>query len=111
VIDPLQNTGASIPPGRRLVGVLVRVLNHGPAIYDSSATGDVSLATSSGGADASFVPHGVCQTPLRDFDNEISPGVARSGCVAFSVAAHAKVLAVRFSPHGGAAGRVSWLAR
>lgn len=108
VIDPLRGSGASLPAGRRLVGVFVRILNHGPAVYDSSATGDVSLR-SRGGAQPTFVPRGACQTPLRDFDNEISPGEARAGCVAFSVSSGAKVIAVRFSPHGAAAGRASWL--
>ncbi len=108
VVDPLQGSGASIPPGDRAVGVFVQILNHGPAVYDSSATGDISIKTSTGRADPTFVPQGECQTPLRDWDNEISAGVARSGCVAFAISAKAKVRAVRFSPHGGAAGRVSW---
>jgi hypothetical protein len=91
--------------------VLVRIINRGPAVYDSSATGDLSLETSKGEASPVFVPQGICQTPLRDFDNEISVDEARSGCVAFAVAAGAKLMAVRFSPHGAAAGRVSWLVR
>jgi hypothetical protein len=109
VIDPLLGSGAAIPAGSRAVGVLVRIVNHGPAVYDSSATGDISLATSSGGAAPAFVPQGVCQTPLRDFDNEISAGEARAGCVAFALASQARVVAVRFSPHGNAAGRVVWM--
>ena len=55
-----------------------------------------------------FASHGVCQTPLRNWDNYIAAGEAKSGCVAFAVRGGAKVTAVRFSPHGRAAGRVSW---
>lgn len=108
VVDPLTNSGAALQPGTRAVGVLLRVDNHGPGIYDSSATGDVSLSASSGTSTPLFVPNGVCQTPLRDFDNYISPGELRTGCVAFAVASGARVLTVRFSPHGQAAGRVTW---
>jgi hypothetical protein len=108
LIDPLRGSGASVPAGAHAVAAMVSVLNHGPALYDSSATGDFSLETSKGEAPPTFVSQGICQTPLRDFDNEISPGEARSGCVAFAVAAGAKIIAVRFSPHGSVAGRVQW---
>ena len=111
VIDPLRGSGASVPPRTRPVGVLVRILNHGPAAYDSSATGDISITTSSGGASPAYVPQGICQTPLRDFDNEISVGEARAGCVAFAVPSGAKVLTVRFSPHGQSSGRAVWNVR
>jgi len=110
IIDPLRGSGAAVPPGAHTVGALVRILNRGPAVYDSSATGDFSLETSKGEASPTFVPRGVCQTPLRDFDNEISAGEARSGCVAFAVRPGAKVRAVRFSPHGQSSGTVTWLA-
>ncbi len=108
VIDPLRGSGAALLPGSRAVGVLLRVVNHGPGIYDSSATGDVSIAISSGTATPVFAQAGVCQTPLRDFDNYISPAEQRQGCVAFSLPSGARVLAVRFSPHAKATGRVSW---
>jgi hypothetical protein len=108
VIDPLRGSGATAPPGAHVVGVLVRILNRGPGVYDSSATGDFSLHSSAGDASPTFVPRGVCQTPLRDFDNEISPGEERSGCVAFAVSAGARALTIRFSPHGSGAGRVAW---
>jgi hypothetical protein len=100
VIDPLLDSGAALLEGTRAVGVKLKILNHGPATYDSSATGDVSLVVSSGSARPTFAPSGACQTPQRDFDNEISPGQTRDGCVAFSVPQGAKVLAVRFAPHG-----------
>lgn len=108
VIDPLSGSGAALLAGTRAVGVSVRIQNRGPGIYDSSATGDISLAPSAGTAMPVFAPHGVCQTPLRDFDNYISPGEVREGCVVFAVPSAAKVLAVRFSPHGQTAGRASW---
>lgn len=109
VIDPLGDSGAALLAGTRAVGVLMRIQNHGPGIYDSSATGDVSVVPSSGTATPVFAPHGTCQTPLRDFDNYISAGEVRSGCVAFAVANGAKVRSVRFSPHGQATGRGTWL--
>lgn len=111
VIDPLRGSGAALLPGSRAVGVMIRIANHGPGTYDSSATGDVSIAASAGPTTPVFASRGVCQTPLRDFDNEISPGETRLGCVAFSLPATARLLAVRFSPHAKAAGRVSWSVR
>ncbi len=111
MIDPLRGSGAAAPPGARVVGVLVRILNHGPGVYDSSATGDFSLRSSAGDASPTFVPQGICQTPLRDFDNEISPGEERSGCVAFALPAGARGLTVRFSPHGSPNGSVAWVVR
>jgi hypothetical protein len=110
VIDPLRDSGAALLSGMRAVGVRIKVLNHGPDTYDSSATGDVSLVLSSGVAVATFAPSGACQTPLRDFDNNISPGQTASGCVTFSAPNGAKVLQVRFAPHANkaAAARYSW---
>jgi hypothetical protein len=108
LIDPLSGSGAALQPGTQAVGAIVRIENRGPGIYDSSATGDFSVVPSSGGATPLFAPHGVCQTPLRDFDNYISPGEIRHGCVAFAIDADARVSAVRFSPHGQALGRVTW---
>lgn len=108
VIDPLTDSGAALLPGSRAVGVMLRIVNHGPGIYDSSATGDVSITASSGTTTPVFAQRGVCQTPLRDFDNYITPGEMRMGCVAFSLPASARLLAVHFSPHGKAGGQVSW---
>ena len=108
VIDPLKGSGATVPPGTHPVGVLVRILNHGPGVYDSSATGDISLRTSRGDASPTFVPQGVCQTPLRDFDNYIGAGSERSGCVTFAARSGARLVAVRFSPHGRSSGRAAW---
>jgi hypothetical protein len=110
VINPLVGSGAALQPGTRAVGVILRIQNHGPGDYDSSATGDVSMVPSSGTASPVFAPHGACQTPLRDFDNYITAGEIRHGCVAFSIAADAKVLKVRFSPHGRVAGGATWAA-
>lgn len=108
VLDPLAGSGAPLQPGTRAVGVLVEIENRGPGIYDSSATGDISVEPASGPATPVFAARGICQTQLRDFDNYISAGEVRRGCVAFAVTAGAKVLAVHFSPHGQAAGRASW---
>lgn len=108
VIEPLNDSGAALGPGNRAVGVVVRIQNHGPGVYDSSATGDVSIAPSTGSATPVFAAHGVCQTPLRDFDNYITAGQVRRGCVAFSIDTRARVVAVHFSPHGQAAGRATW---
>jgi hypothetical protein len=108
VIDPLANSGAALLPGTRGVGVKLNILNHGPAAYDSSATGDVSLVVSSGAAVPTFAPSGTCQTPLRDFDNHIEPGEHHDGCVVFSVPQRAKVNGVRFAPHGNRAVPYIW---
>jgi hypothetical protein len=110
VIDPLRDSGAALPPGERAVAVLVSILNHGPAVYDSSSTTDIGLTSSKGQGTPVFAPQGVCETPLRNWDNYIVAGEVKSGCVAFAVASAAKVTAVRFSPHGKAEGRVSWRA-
>jgi hypothetical protein len=109
VLDPLKGSGAALFSGTRAVGVVVEIQNRGPGVYDSSATGDISLVASAGGATPAFAPHGACQTPLRDFDNYITAGESRHGCVAFAVASGARVLAVRFSPHGQPKGRATWL--
>lgn len=92
----------------RAVGVKVKILNHGPDTYDSSATGDVSLVLSSGAAVPTFAPSGTCQTPLRDFDNNIGPGDSTDGCVTFSAPSGAKVLEVRFAPHANKAAAVHY---
>jgi hypothetical protein len=108
VIDPLSDSGATLQPGTRAVGVVVQIENRGPGIYDSSATGDVSVVPSSGTATPVFAGHGVCQTQLRDFDNYITAGEIRHGCVAFAIDATAKVSAVHFASHGQASGRATW---
>lgn len=108
VIDPLRGSGASLAPRTHAVGVLVGIRNSGPGIYDSSATGDFSIVTSSGPAPPVFAPSGSCQTELRDFDNYITEDESRDGCVVFDVPNGARVTAVRFSPHAQAVGRVSW---
>jgi hypothetical protein len=109
VVDPLRDTGASLLPGTHAVGVLVRLDNHGPAVYDSSATGDFSIVPTAGPAPPVFAPSGSCQTEDRDFDNYITAGEVRTGCVTFALHNGAQVKAVRFSPHAQLAGRVSWI--
>ena len=108
LIDPLRDSGASLLPGTRAVGVMVEIANNGPQVYDSSATGDFSVVAKSGVVTPVFAPQGICQTPLRDFDNYITPGERRAGCVVFAISSRTRVLAVRFSPHAGAAGRLTW---
>lgn len=108
LIDPLSGSGAALPAGTRAAGVLVRIANAGPDVYDSSATGDFSLVVSAGVVTAVFVPQGVCKTPLQDFDNYITAGEQRSGCVAFAVPESAQIIAIRFSPHASAQGRRTW---
>jgi hypothetical protein len=111
VLDPLRGSGAALLPGTRAVGVVAEIQNDGPGDYDSSATGDFSIVPSSGTATPVFAPRGPCATPLRDWDNEISPGELRSGCVAFALTAHAQLIAIRFSPHARAHGRATWFVR
>jgi hypothetical protein len=108
LIDPLSGSGAALPPGTRALGLVAEIVDDGPGVYDSSSTGDFSVVPSSGTATPVFAPQGDCQTPLRDWDNEISVGESRGGCVAFAVPARARIIAARFSPHALAQGRVTW---
>ncbi len=108
VIDPLRGSGAALESGTRAVGVLVEISNAGPAIYDSSATGDFALAASAGPVTPVLATRGICRTPLNDFDSYIEPGERRSGCVVLAVPSRAEVTAVRFDPHAGVTGRLSW---
>jgi hypothetical protein len=108
VIDPLRGSGAALLRGTRAVGVLVAIGNRGPGIYDSSSSGDVWVVPSSGMASGAYAARGPCMTMDRDFDNQISPGESRRGCVTFAVAAGARIVAVRFSANGGGAGIATW---
>ncbi|HEX3873081.1 MAG TPA: hypothetical protein VHW26_02970 [Solirubrobacteraceae bacterium] len=108
VIDPLKDSGATLLPGTRAVGVFVRIVNDGPGGYDSSSTGDISIIPSSGVGSPAYAPKGACQTPLQDFDNAIGPGENRDGCVAFTLNTGAKLVGERFSADGGGAGIVKW---
>ncbi len=108
LIDPLSGSGAALLPGFRAVAILVELANAGPALYDSSATGDFSVLASRGPVIPVFVPSGICQTPVEDFDRYMAAGAVVQGCVAFSVPARARIIAIRFSPHARAAGRLLW---
>ncbi|MGA2013718.1 MAG: hypothetical protein ABSH51_24735 [Solirubrobacteraceae bacterium] len=108
VLDPLVDSGAAPAPGTRAVGVQVTIANDAGATYDSSASGDLSVVTSSGDAAPLFIPRGACQTPLVDFESLIGVGEARSGCVGFAVPDGSRILAVRFSPHSRPPGSVAW---
>jgi hypothetical protein len=108
VLDPLADSGATLVPGTRPVGVQITIHNDGSATYDSTSSGDLALITSAGPATPLFVGQGVCATPLTDFESLIGAGEGRSGCVGFSVRDRARILAVRFSPDSRAPGTVSW---
>jgi hypothetical protein len=108
VLDPLTGTGSALLPGHRATGVQVTVHVVAGATYDSTASGDWSIATTAGMASPLFVRHGVCATPLADFESLIGVGESRDGCVGFSVPRRARILAVRFSPHSRAPGSVVW---
>jgi hypothetical protein len=110
VIDPLPYHGANVVPGTRPVGVEVRIAVVAGATYDSTASGDWSLQLVHTAADATplAVNSGVCETQLVDFESAIYGGDVRTGCVAFSLPAHAKIAAVVFSPHSNAAKAVRW---
>jgi hypothetical protein len=108
LIDPLRDSGASLPHTTHAVGVLVEIRNVGSGVYDSSATGDFSIVPTAGTAPPLFAPSGTCETQLRDFDNYITSGEVRDGCVVFDVGKRARVSEIRFSPHAQAAGRVIW---
>ncbi len=108
VIDPLRASGAQLPPRTRAVGVLAQIRSYGPTLYDSSATGDISLMSSDGVTTPVLATRGICLTPRNDFDRYITSGEYRSGCVVFAVADGATLDAVRFSPHAQPLGRLTW---
>jgi hypothetical protein len=108
VIDPLRGSGAGLPAGTRAIGVIIQIRSSGPKLYDSSATGDVSIVASSGVVTPVFATRGICKTPVEDFDRYITAGEDRIGCVVFAVANGATLDAVRFSPHAHRLGRLTW---
>jgi hypothetical protein len=108
VIDSLNGAGAVLQQGTRAVGVMVQIENAGPAVYDSSATGDFTVVTSSGPVTPLLAKRGICKTPVEDFDRYITAGEDRVGCVAFAIPIGATVTEVRFSPHARAKGRLVW---
>ncbi|MEA2298776.1 MAG: hypothetical protein QOF77_1712 [Solirubrobacteraceae bacterium] len=108
VFDPLRGSGVALPPGTRAVGVVVGIRNLGPGVYDSSSTGDLSIAASAGTASAAAASRGPCKTEDRDFDNQIAPATTRTGCVVFALDAAARLDAVRFAADAGGAGKASW---
>jgi hypothetical protein len=108
VIDPLLDSGAALLPGTRAAGVVLSIRDDGGATYDSTASGDVSIVGSAGTAAPLFIKQGVCETPLTDFESLIGVGTVHSGCVGFTLARGARILAVRFSPHSRTPGTVRW---
>ena len=110
VIDPLKGSGAKLPAATRAVAVLVQIRNSGPAVYDSSATGDFTVVPSGGTVTPVLATRGICKTPLEDFDRYITAGEDRVGCVVFAVNDGATLATVSFSPHARAAGRLVWAA-
>ena len=86
LVDPLRaSSGAALQPGTRAIGVVVQIRNGGPAIYDSSATGDITIVPSSGAVSPVLATRGPCRTPAEDFDRYITAGEDRVGCVVFSI--------------------------
>lgn len=110
VYSRLPHTGSALVPGSHAAAVALTIFNAAGATYDSTASGDVSLQTSAGMAAPLFIRHGVCQTPLVDFESLIEVGETRSGCVGFTIARGARLVAVRFSPHSRTVGSVTWAA-
>jgi hypothetical protein len=108
VIDPLRGSGAELPAATRAIGVFIQIRSTGPKLYDSSATGDVSIVASSGVVTPVLATRGICKTPVEDFDRYITAGEDRIGCVVFAVADGATLDAVRFSPHAQRLGRLTW---
>jgi hypothetical protein len=108
VYGSLSDTGAALLPGTHAAGVALTIHNDAGATYDSTASGDVSVITSSGAAAPLFIKQGVCQTQLTDFESLIGVGETRTGCVGFTIPHGAHVVGVRFSPHSRAPGSVTW---
>ena len=88
--------------------MIFQIRSSGPKLYDSSATGDISVLTSGGIVTPVLATRGICRTPLEDFDRYITAGEDRIGCVVFAVADGATLDAVRFSPHAHRLGRLTW---
>jgi hypothetical protein len=110
VIDRLTGSGARLQAGTRAVAVIVQIRNGGPAVYDSSATGDFTVRPASGSVTPVLATRGIGKTPVEDFDRYITAGEDRVGCVVFAVADGATLTEVRFSPHARPAGRLIWAA-
>ena len=108
VYGSLSDTGAALLPGSHAAGVELTIHNDAGATYDSTASGDVSVITSSGAAAPLFIRQGVCQTQLTDFESLVGVGETRTGCVGFTIPHGARVVGVRFSPHSRAPGSVTW---
>jgi hypothetical protein len=108
VYGSLSGTGAALLPGTHAAGVQLTIRNEAGATYDSTASGDVSVITSSGAAAPLFIKQGACQTQLTDFESLIGAGESRTGCVGFTVPHGTRVVGVRFSPHSRAPGSVTW---
>jgi hypothetical protein len=108
VIDPLRDSGASLLPGTRAVGVVLTIRDDSGATYDSTASGDVSVLASSGPAAPLFIKQGICETPLADFESLIGVGTVHDGCVGFALPRSTRIMTVRFSPHSRQPGTVSW---
>jgi hypothetical protein len=108
VVDPLRDSGTELPAGTRAVAVVFQIRSAGPKLYDSSATGDISILVSNGLVTPVLATRGACKTPVEDFDRYITAGEDRIGCVVFAVANDATLDAVRFSPHAQRLGRLTW---
>ncbi len=108
VIDPLLGAGTELPPRTRAVGVIFQIRSSGPKLYDSSATGDITIVPSAGVVTPVLATRGICRTPLDDFDRYITAGEDRVGCVVFAVSNGATLDAVWFSPHAHRLGRLTW---
>ena len=67
VIDPLGGSGAKLQQGMRAVGVIVQIRSSGPDVYDSSATGDISLVVSNGPVTPVLATRGRLQNPAQRF--------------------------------------------
>lgn len=108
VYASLPHAGAALLPRTHAAGVQLTIRTDSGETYDSTASGDVSVITSSGRAAPLFIKRGVCQTQLTDFESLIGLGETHSGCVGFTIPHGARVLGVRFSPHSRAPGSVTW---
>ncbi|HEY2655621.1 MAG TPA: hypothetical protein VGI55_07515 [Solirubrobacteraceae bacterium] len=108
VVNLPSDDDAPVLPGFRGVGVKVEISNTGPADYDSLATSDFSIVATDPNVHLLYVPAGLCRTPTRDFDNHITVGETRIGCLAFRIHQQARVIEVTFSPDGKPVGQVSW---
>lgn len=88
-------------PGRKFVGVRIRLTNVGDATYDDAPSNGAKLITSrEEQADPAIVTGGDCGGSFQS-DTTISPGSSQQGCIPFEMKKRAKPKMFQFSLDSG----------